>query len=112
MKWYKVPGLPYTNQPFIKRIAIGGHTLCLVGYEGKVYALANKCPHAGEDLSRGWCDDGKVVCPYHRFSYNLATGRGSPGQNDYVNTYAVKIEGSDIYVGFETFKEKFKNLFK
>ncbi|MES2274753.1 MAG: Rieske (2Fe-2S) protein [Bacteroidota bacterium] len=113
MKWYKIAGITYTDKPFIKRVLAGGHTICLVGYDGKVYALANKCPHAGEDLSGGWCtDEKKLVCPYHRFSYDLETGRGSPGQHDYVNTYEVKITDGDIYVGFNTFKEKIKNLFK
>lgn len=112
MKWFTT-GVKNTDEPFIKRVSVSGHTICLVGYEGHIYALANKCPHAGEELSRGWCtDEKKIVCPYHRFSYSLETGRGSPGQNDYVNTYSVKIEADEIYVGFETFKEKLKALFQ
>lgn len=111
MKWFKITGLPYTDQPFIKKVLVDGRSLCLVGYEGEVFALSARCPHAGEDLTRGWCAERKLVCPIHRFSYDLDTGRGSPGQNDYVNTYAVKIEGSDIYVGFETFREKWRKVF-
>jgi nitrite reductase/ring-hydroxylating ferredoxin subunit len=112
MKWYKAE-LPYTDQPFIKKVSVGGKSICLVGYQGEVFALNTRCPHAGEDLSRGWCSaEGKLVCPVHRFSYDLSTGRGSPGQNDYVDAYAVKILDGEIYVGFNTFKEKLKNLFK
>ncbi|QKJ29887.1 Rieske 2Fe-2S domain-containing protein [Mucilaginibacter mali] len=112
MKWYNT-GLPYTDRPFIKKISPGGRIVCLVGYEGKVFAVSSKCPHAGEDLSGGWCsDESKLVCPYHRYSYDLETGKGSPGQNDYINTYAVKIEEGMIWVGFNTFKEKLKQLFQ
>lgn len=111
MKWYKINGLSYTSQPFIKKVSAGGKAICLVGYEGEIFALSAKCPHAGEDLSRGWCAEGKLVCPYHRYSYSLTTGRGSPGQNDYVDTYAVKIEGNEIYIGLETFREKLKKMF-
>ena|SRR4051812_32111150 len=112
MKWYKIPGLPYTDQPFIKKVSVSGRSVCLVGYQGTIFALSAKCPHASEDLSRGWCtSDGKLVCPVHRFSYDIETGKGSPGQNDYVDTYAVKIKEGEIYVGFETFKEKFLKMF-
>lgn len=112
MKWYRITGQLYTDQPFIKKVSAGGKSICLVGYEGTIFALSTKCPHAGEDLSRGWCTEGKLVCPVHRFSYNLSNGRGSPGQNDFVATYAVKIKDGEIYVGFETFKEKFLKMFK
>jgi nitrite reductase/ring-hydroxylating ferredoxin subunit len=112
MKWYKVDGLSDTDRPFIKKVTLGGRSVCLVGYNDQVFALGAKCPHAGEDLSRGWCADGKLVCPYHRFSYNLETGQGNPGQNDYVATYQVKIKEDGIYVGFETFAEKIKGMFR
>lgn len=113
MNWYKITGLACTDKPFIKRVSAGGKSVCLVGYQGQIFALSTKCPHAGEDLSRGWCSaEGKLVCPVHRFSYDLTTGRGSPGQNDYVDTYKVKIEAGDIYVGFETFREKLKKIFQ
>lgn len=112
MKWVKVGDLLDTDQPFIKKIMVGGRSVCLIGYNGHVFALAAKCPHAGEDLSRGWCADGKLVCPYHRFSYDLETGRGSPGQNDYVAVYQVKTDKDGIYVGFETFAEKIKGMFR
>lgn len=111
MKWYKVDRLPDRSQPFIKKIRVDGHSLCLINYEGELFALSARCPHAGEDLSRGWCADGKLVCPVHRFSYSLDNGRGSEGQHDYVNTYAVKTEGDDVFVGFETFVEKVKKMF-
>lgn len=112
MKWYKLSELFYTDQPFIKKVIVGGKAICVVGYNGEIFALAAKCPHAGEDLARGWCADGKLVCPYHRFSYNLETGRGSAGQNDYVDTYQVKVKDGSVYIGFETFIEKVKRMFR
>jgi nitrite reductase/ring-hydroxylating ferredoxin subunit len=112
MQWYKVPDVKFTGQPFIKKIKPAGKSICIVGYENEVFALAARCPHAGEDLSRGWCKEGKLVCPVHRFSYDLNTGRGSPGQNDYVNTYPVKVKGKEIYVGINSFWEKVKGMFK
>lgn len=112
MKWHKISGTQYTGEPFIKKVQVDGKSICLVGDKEQVFALSAKCPHAGEDLSRGWCEDGKLVCPYHRFSYSLETGRGSTGQNDYVDTFPVKIEAGEIYIGTMGFAEKIKGMFK
>jgi nitrite reductase/ring-hydroxylating ferredoxin subunit len=112
MKWYKIPGIQNTAQPFIKKVKISNKHICLVGYEGQIFALSAKCPHAGGDLSSGWCKEGKLVCPVHRYSYNLHTGKGSEGQNDYINTFPVEIRGGAIYVGISSFWEKLKQAFK
>jgi nitrite reductase/ring-hydroxylating ferredoxin subunit len=112
MKWYKIPDVQPTNKPFIKKVKVGGKTLCLVGYENKIFALSAKCPHAGGDLTAGWCKEGKLICPVHRYSFNLETGKGSEGQNDYINSYPVEIRDKAIYVGISSFWEKFKQAFK
>nr|WP_294948646.1 Rieske 2Fe-2S domain-containing protein [uncultured Mucilaginibacter sp.] len=112
MKWYAIEGIVPDDKPFIKKVKIAGTNLCLLGYEGKLFALGAICPHAREDLSRGWCNNGKLVCPVHRFSYDLETGKGSPGQNDYVESYPVKIKGEVVYVGIESFFDKLKQALK
>ncbi|MBB6109413.1 nitrite reductase (NADH) small subunit/3-phenylpropionate/trans-cinnamate dioxygenase ferredoxin subunit [Mucilaginibacter lappiensis] len=106
MKWYKIPGVPYTNEPFITKVKIGGKSICLVGFEGQIYALLAICPHAGADLSEGLCVKGKIVCPYHRYTYNLETGKGGEGQNDFVTTYLVDIRDDGIYVGIKSFWDR------
>lgn len=111
MKWYKIPGVTNLEEPFIKKVKAGGKSICLVGYEGELFALSSTCPHAGEDLSRGWCKDKKLVCPVHRFSYNLNTGRGSEGQNDYVDVFPIEVKKDGIYIGIEGFWEKIKKAF-
>jgi nitrite reductase/ring-hydroxylating ferredoxin subunit len=48
----------------------------------------------------------------HRFSFDLNTGKGSPGQNDYVDVFPIEIRDKDIYIGVEGFWEKIKNGFQ
>jgi len=112
MKWCKIPDVKKIDQPFIKKVKVDNKSICLIGYEGDLFAVSAICPHAREDLSRGWCENGKLVCPVHRFSYNLQTGRGSEGQNDYVETYSVEVRGDDIYIGITGFWEKVKQGLK
>jgi nitrite reductase/ring-hydroxylating ferredoxin subunit len=108
MNWYKIPVIENIDQPFIKRIKAGNKSICLVGYEGDIFALSTSRPYAGGDLSYGWCNNGKIVCPIHRYSFDLRSGKGSEGQNDYIDSCPVNIEADAIYVGMSTFWGKLK----
>jgi nitrite reductase/ring-hydroxylating ferredoxin subunit len=112
MIWHKIPNIKNTDKPFIKKVKAGRKSICLVGFEGEIYAIAATCPHAGFDLSEGLCVKGKIVCPYHRYTYNLATGKGGEGQNDFVETYQVDIRDDDIYVGVSSVWNKIKQAFR
>jgi len=112
VEWYLVPDFEFNGQTFIKRVKVGGKSVCLVGYDGEVFALGSKCPHAGGDLSQGWCKDGNIVCPLHRYSFDLRTGKGKAGQNDFVNTYPVELKGNSVYIGISSFWENLKQMFK
>ncbi len=108
MKWFAVGKVDRENA-YIKKVMAGGKKLCLVKYDHQYFALNAKCPHAGADLSSGWCNEGKIICPFHRYSYSLATGRGSEGQGDYVQTYPVEIRENSIYIGVPSFWDAFKS---
>ena len=100
MKWFKIFSSDVLKEPdFIKRIAVSGKKLCAVKTGDKLFVIQNKCPHAGADLSSGWCSNGKIVCPYHRHEFDLVTGRGNAGQGDYVNTYPTEMRADGMYVG-------------
>lgn len=103
MKWYKVADALPTGQPFIRKAKAGSHTICIINYNDELSAVSARCPHAGGDLSHGWCKDGKIVCPLHRYQYDLKTGKGDPGQNDYIDSYPVEIRDDGVYVGITSF---------
>ncbi len=66
--------------------------------DGKLRALRDKCPHQGKKLSHGWCEENKIVCPYHRYSFDLDSGLGS---GTGVDTYPLKVEDDWLLIGFE-----------
>ena len=112
MDWYKVYNGKLTKAPFLQKIKVSGKSLCLIGYEEHIYAVSSTCPHAGADLSGGWCKDGKLICPFHRYAYDVKTGKGDPGQNDYIDTYPVQVRDDGVYIGMLSLAEKIKMLFK
>lgn len=106
MKWYAVPGIKQSSEPFIKKVKVGGKNICIVNYQDSLYGVGAICPHAGAELSGGWCKDGKIICPFHRYGYDLQTGRGNPGQNDFIETYPIEVRDGQLYVGIESFWNK------
>jgi ferredoxin-NADP reductase/phenylpropionate dioxygenase-like ring-hydroxylating dioxygenase large terminal subunit len=38
--------------------------------EGKPCALRDRCCHRTAKLSKGWCEEGKIVCGYHGWTYD------------------------------------------
>ncbi len=101
MKWIKLDEV-LPEKDFIKQIKINGRKICLLRHEGLLYAVQNDCPHAGGILSGGWCEMGHLICPIHRWSYHLKTGRGAEGQGDYIDIYPLKQEEDSWYIGFRT----------
>ncbi|WP_121811836.1 Rieske (2Fe-2S) protein [Mucilaginibacter kameinonensis] len=112
MKWYKALGIIDIDSTFIKKVKAGSKSICLVGFEGKLYAVSAKCPHAGADLSEGLCVRKLIVCPYHRYTYDLETGKGGEGQNDFIETYPVEIREDGVYIGVNSIWDKLRLGFK
>ena len=109
LKWYKVE-MTLPDGDFVKMLSIAGKKLCLVRNEGELYLVQNSCPHAGGVLSGGWCVKRHLVCPIHRYEYDLTTGRGAEGQGDYIDTYPVETREDGIYIGLK--ESLWKRIFK
>ena len=108
MKWYPVPDIKEVNQPFIKKLKLDDKNICLVGYDGELFAVSAICPHQGFDLSSGYCENGKIICPLHGYSFDLQTGKGP---QDYIKTYHVKIENDTVFVGISSVWDDVKRIF-
>ncbi len=63
-----------------QKISLQGNDYVLwLDEHGEVQALPNACPHMGAMLSEGWCDQGKVVCPFHALQFDGAGCTVLPG---------------------------------
>ena len=83
-----------------RTIELEGKRLCLARTEEGYYAVDDRCPHAGARLGMGgYCEDGMLVCPVHRYRYNVKTGQGKQG--DYVQTYPTETRSDGVYVAIE-----------
>lgn len=100
MKWHKIDvSIPETDT--VLQVLVNGRKLCLIKNDGDLYVIQNACPHAGGILSGGWCKEGNIVCPVHRWEYNLKTGRGAEGQGDCITVYPIETREDGVYIGFK-----------
>ncbi len=108
MKWIRL-NVELPEDDFVHMVKLEGKKLCIVRCQGKLHVLQNSCPHAGGVLSGGWCKNGNIVCPIHRYEYSLETGKGLAGQGDYIDVYPIEERVDGIYIGFRD--SWIKNLF-
>ncbi len=75
-----------------------GKKICVARYATQLYAFGAKCPHAGGPLGAGTLNDqGQVVCPWHRFGFDLKTGDCESG-GYYIHTYPVEKRGAQLWI--------------
>ena len=53
----------------------GGRSFAVFELSGDLVVTDGACPHNGGPLAEGLVRDGVVTCPWHWYSYELATGR-------------------------------------
>jgi 3-phenylpropionate/trans-cinnamate dioxygenase ferredoxin subunit len=110
IRWYKVfnsPDEARNRVPLNRtvRVDIDNLVLCLVHAPEGFFAVDDKCPHQGLPISRGGiCENGHVVCPFHRFAWNLKTGRESRGVEANIHLYPVSLKAEGLFIGVEQTK--------
>ena len=70
----------------------------VIAQEGRLFAIANRCPHEGYPLSEGTIGPGCVLtCNWHNWKFDLASGAALVGR-DPVRTYDVAERGGEIFI--------------
>ena len=112
MNWIKIQSsTEFPQGNFIRLIKVGSKKICLIKIDNEFFATQSRCPHAGADLSQGFCKDKKLICAFHRYEYDLETGRGAIGQGDYIHTYPLEVRQDGLYIGFKEKWAFIKKLF-
>ncbi len=58
--------------------------------DGKFFATDGSCPHRNGPLADGIVGGGKVICPFHAWKFDLATGRCVSGDTAELRTYPIR----------------------
>ena len=85
-------------------LQVDGKKICVVhGLDG-FYAVRDKCPHNGFPLSAGFCSDvNSIVCPVHRYHFDLKTGKALSGIGSRVETFPIETSEKGVFLGVEEY---------
>ena len=102
----------------VRLVDVGSHRIGVFRVGDEYYALADRCPHRGAPL----CSHGEVAtpieagrdaievgaplsivrCPWHKWDFEIATGRCTVDSNLRVRRYAVRRDGDDLVVSLDS----------
>ncbi|MBM4254574.1 MAG: Rieske (2Fe-2S) protein [Deltaproteobacteria bacterium] len=68
--------------------------------DGKLYATQSHCPHRQGPLADGIVGAGTVICPFHAWKFDLATGHCA-AENVTLRTYPVYELDGQLFIEIE-----------
>jgi nitrite reductase/ring-hydroxylating ferredoxin subunit len=103
--WFKVAESKeelFSSGNKLLEISVNQKKICLGINKENLFACAHKCPHAGGRMADGWLDPlGNIVCPLHRYRFDVANGRNLSGEGYFLKTYPVALRSDGVYIGME-----------
>lgn len=82
---------------------IEGKQFTLAKHLDTYFAFASKCPHASGKMAQGYINPlGLVVCPLHRYCFDIKNGRNTSGEGYFLKTYPIETRDGAIFIGFTT----------
>ena len=85
----------------LAEVNVNGKKVCVARVNDQLFACASACPHAGARMAQGYIDAlGHIVCPLHRYRFELDRGRNVSGEGYYMKVYRVEEREDGVYVIF------------
>jgi 3-phenylpropionate/trans-cinnamate dioxygenase ferredoxin subunit len=105
MHWVLVTDAPLSldwpdNQ--LLDLEVDGKKITLARFKEGYFAFAQKCPHASGRMAQGYINPlGQVVCPLHRYAFDMKNGRNTTGEGYFLKTYPVELRPNGLFIGFK-----------
>ena len=83
-------------------VTVGGKEVAVFNDEGKLYAIDDRCPHAGASLAGGYVENGVVTCPLHAWRFRLSDGAWADNPKLKVGCYPVAVADGQVRISLPT----------
>ncbi|WP_394998380.1 Rieske (2Fe-2S) protein [Sphingomonas sp.] len=82
------------------RATVGAHTVLVARLGDDVFAVENRCSHAGSELSGGRLKMGRLSCPLHGAMFDFRTGASMGGTLALhgLRIFNVRVTGDEVAV--------------
>jgi nitrite reductase/ring-hydroxylating ferredoxin subunit len=65
---------------------------------GRFHAVSALCPHEDGPLAEGWLEGDTVVCPWHGFDFDVATGACRVADDLSIGVYRTRVSDGVVEV--------------
>ena len=93
----------------MREVEANGKKLVLANVDGRFWAMDGICSHKGGRLAQGKLQGVNVICPVHRSTYDVRTGKVVSnvkipliGKASDLRVYNVSVEGEEVTVDVPT----------
>jgi len=76
----------------------GGTPVALCHHAGKIHAFNGLCPHLNGPLGHGNLVDGRIVCPWHGWEFDVETGALDFNPRVRLQRYGVEVRDGAVFV--------------
>ena len=67
-------------------------------HKGELFALEDACPHQGASLGEGVFHDGRVICPWHSWVFDVKSGECPRGTHEPARPVALRVRDGRIEI--------------
>ncbi|GIU72313.1 MAG: hypothetical protein KatS3mg003_1792 [Candidatus Nitrosocaldaceae archaeon] len=75
MSLHKVCKVDDIKEESMILVCVDKREVIIAKHKGKIISFDPFCPHRYAYLHRGWFNDNNIVCPLHKFEFDLDTGK-------------------------------------
>ena len=104
--WHKIAETPAEikfSANGLAGIEINGKIICIARHKNQLFACTQKCPHAGGILADGYIDAvGNLVCPVHKYKFNIVNGRNVSGEGYFLKTFLIEQRENGVFICFDS----------
>jgi nitrite reductase (NADH) small subunit len=82
----------------VAEFMVQGRALCVAHANGTIAVLDGVCPHEGGPLGEGIIEDGRVVCPWHAYGFDLHSGIADQDPEVKAEVFEARLEDGNLVV--------------
>jgi nitrite reductase (NADH) small subunit len=82
----------------VREVVASGRPFCVARVDGEIAVLDGLCPHHQGPLGQGMVENGRVLCPFHAWAFDLKTGVAEHSARARVQVYEAIVEGGELLV--------------
>jgi nitrite reductase/ring-hydroxylating ferredoxin subunit len=98
MPFTRVASLSDLRDGWVLEARAGGSSYAILQIDGEIRAFDGSCPCTGGPLGCGAVREGLLVCPWHGWRFDVATGVMAYNAAIQIARFPVKIESGEIFI--------------